>query len=83
MTSGLRMARLVDRLLAAVLIVLIAAYQMILSPFLIGGCRHIPSCSQYATEALRRHGTGRGLRLILTRLARCRPRGTFGWDPVP
>jgi hypothetical protein len=46
-------------------------------------CRFTPSCSSYAHEALLVHGTARGLWLTVRRLARCRPLGPSGWDPVP
>jgi len=46
-------------------------------------CRHWPSCSDYAEEAVRRHGLARGLCLTGLRIARCRPWGTSGYDPVP
>jgi uncharacterized protein len=46
-------------------------------------CRFTPSCSSYAREALTVHGTGRGLWLTVRRLARCRPFGPSGFDPVP
>jgi uncharacterized protein len=46
-------------------------------------CRFTPSCSSYAREALLVHGTRRGLWLTVRRLARCRPFGPSGWDPVP
>ncbi len=46
-------------------------------------CRFTPTCSEYAAEALSRHGTRRGLSLTVRRLARCRPKGPFGLDPVP
>ena len=48
-----------------------------------GCCRMTPTCSNYALEALRAHGTARGLRLTLGRLLRCRPGGPTGLDPVP
>ncbi|MCK9486725.1 MAG: membrane protein insertion efficiency factor YidD [Dehalococcoidia bacterium] len=46
-------------------------------------CRYEPSCSHYAYESIERHGAWRGLRLGLGRLARCRPGGGSGFDPVP
>ena len=64
-------------------LVLIRAYQQLLSPHLGGGCRHVPSCSHYAREAIERHGLARGLPLAFGRLLRCHPLGTRGYDPVP
>ena len=58
-------------------------YQLGLSPFLGGCCRHVPSCSNYAHEAISRHGLITGGWLSLRRLGRCRPLGTSGYDPVP
>jgi len=46
-------------------------------------CRFVPSCSQYALEAVERHGALRGTRLTIARLARCHPWGPHGEDPVP
>ena len=46
-------------------------------------CRFTPSCSNYAHEAFETHGTARGFWLTVRRLARCRPFGPSGWDPVP
>lgn len=46
-------------------------------------CRFVPSCSDYALEALQRFGARRGLALTVRRLVRCRPGGPFGLDPVP
>jgi hypothetical protein len=70
---------------AAVLVLTAAirSYQVLLAPHLAGGCRHIPSCSEYSIAALDRHGPWRGMRLTAARLWRCRPKGTFGYDPVP
>ncbi len=61
----------------------IRAYQILLSPIMPNCCRFVPSCSHYAEEAFRRYGFWRGLGLTLRRLARCRPFGQGGWDPVP
>jgi hypothetical protein len=61
----------------------IHVYRLLLSPLLIGGCRHWPTCSQYAEEAIRRHGLRHGWTLAAKRIMRCRPGGSFGYDPVP
>jgi uncharacterized protein len=61
----------------------IRAYQLLVSPVLPPSCRFLPSCSDYAREAIHRHGARRGLALALRRLARCHPWGGSGWDPVP
>lgn len=61
----------------------IRAYRLFLSPWLGHHCRFQPTCSAYALEALARHGAARGLALTLRRLARCRPGGGDGFDPVP
>jgi putative membrane protein insertion efficiency factor len=66
-----------------VLVGLVRGYQLCLSPWLGGRCRHVPSCSAYAIEALRRFGALSGGWLALKRLARCHPWGTSGYDPVP
>ena len=61
----------------------IRAYQLLVSPLLPPSCRFLPSCSDYAREAIERHGVRRGVVLALRRLARCQPWGGSGWDPVP
>ena len=58
-------------------------YQLLISPLLLPSCRFLPSCSDYAIEAIERHGTVRGLGLALCRLGRCNPWGRSGYDPVP
>jgi uncharacterized protein len=59
------------------------AYKLVLSPLFAGACRHVPSCSTYAAEAVTIHGAARGAWLAAKRLARCHPFGTSGFDPVP
>ncbi|HWE57039.1 MAG TPA: membrane protein insertion efficiency factor YidD [Acidimicrobiales bacterium] len=46
-------------------------------------CRFTPTCSQYAAEAIERHGARHGLALTFRRLGRCRPGGPSGYDPIP
>ena len=62
---------------------LIRIYQILVSPLLGGNCRFLPSCSQYAMEALDRHGLFRGGWLAIKRLGRCHPFRPGGYDPVP
>ena len=58
-------------------------YRSALSPVLGPRCRYLPSCSEYANEALQTHGLKRGGRLAIARLLRCHPWGGSGYDPVP
>jgi hypothetical protein len=62
---------------------LIRVYQWLLSPFMGPRCRFHPTCSHYAVEAVRHHGTLRGLWLALRRVGRCHPWHPGGYDPVP
>lgn len=62
---------------------LIRLYQLTLSGFVGNSCRHLPSCSEYAYEAIARHGLWRGFWLALLRVIRCGPGGTHGIDNVP
>jgi putative membrane protein insertion efficiency factor len=64
-------------------LLIIRAYQLVLSPFAGGACRFEPSCSEYAAEAVHRHGLARGGWLALRRVARCHPFARPGFDPVP
>lgn len=58
-------------------------YKLTLSPLIGRGCRFAPSCSEYAAEALIRHGPARGTMLAAGRVCRCGPWGGSGYDPVP
>jgi len=58
-------------------------YRCCISPMLPPSCRFTPTCSQYALEALKKHGPLRGSWLTLRRLLRCHPWGGSGYDPVP
>ena len=66
-----------------VLLAFIAAYRMLLSPFLGTNCRFYPTCSAYASEAIATHGSLRGTWLALKRILKCHPWHPGGFDPVP
>nr|WP_083507635.1 membrane protein insertion efficiency factor YidD [Aureimonas frigidaquae]BAT28141.1 UPF0161 protein [Aureimonas frigidaquae] len=62
---------------------LVRTYQLAFSPLVGGHCRHVPTCSEYAYEAVARHGLVAGSFLTGRRVARCGPFGCAGHDPVP
>jgi putative membrane protein insertion efficiency factor len=79
-----------ERLQRAAGILLIAPirfYRLFISPMLPPSCRFVPTCSQYAIQAIEKHGPLKGLALTARRLARCHPitwlGGSHGYDPVP
>jgi putative membrane protein insertion efficiency factor len=61
----------------------IRIYQWTISPFLGSNCRHAPTCSAYAAEAIEEWGPIKGMWLGLKRILKCHPWGTQGFDPVP
>jgi len=65
------------------LLLLIAVYRHAISPLLGRRCRFFPSCSEYAAEAIEKHGACKGAGLGAKRLARCHPWHPGGYDPVP
>jgi putative membrane protein insertion efficiency factor len=64
-------------------LVLIRGYKLVVSPHFHGSCRFLPSCADYARDAVTRHGVWRGGWLALARLGRCHPLCAGGHDPVP
>lgn len=62
---------------------LISLYQYLISPLYSPCCRFVPSCSEYAKQAVALHGVWRGVALTLLRLGRCHPLCAGGYDPVP
>ena len=62
---------------------LLRVYKIILSPLFAGSCRYVPSCSEYMSESIARHGVMRGGWIGTRRLCRCHPFGGHGYDPVP
>lgn len=71
------------RLVRRVAVLPIRFYQLCISPMLPPSCRFTPTCSQYAIEAVMRHGLLRGAWLAIRRILRCHPWGGSGYDPVP
>ena len=61
----------------------IALYRVTLSPLIGANCRHLPTCSDYAREAIETNGAWKGGWLTLARLCRCHPWGSHGFDPAP
>lgn len=66
-----------------ILLALLRGYQYFLRPMLGANCRFHPSCSDYAREAIEKHGALRGSWLAVRRLSRCHPYHAGGYDPVP
>lgn len=58
-------------------------YQYVISPLTPASCRHIPTCSEYSKQAVRKFGPLQGGKIAANRILRCHPWGTHGWDPVP
>jgi putative membrane protein insertion efficiency factor len=65
------------------LLLVLRAYQYAIRPLLGANCRFYPSCSDYAREAIERHGAARGSWLATRRIVRCHPYHPGGYDPVP
>jgi len=78
-----RVASAAGRAVAEVMVLAVRLYQLTLGAILGGHCRFVPSCSQYAIEALREHGPLRGAGMVVWRILRCHPWGRGGHDPVP
>ena len=70
-------------MLKKILLFLIFIYQKAISPYLKPSCRYIPSCSEYAKEAVIKHGAFKGSFLAIARVLRCNPLAKKIYDPVP
>ena len=71
------------QLLKWIFILPVKIYQITISPWMPDSCRHSPTCSQYAIEAIQIHGIFIGIWLGTKKLIKCHPWGTSGYDPVP
>ncbi len=79
----MKAAKLIRSVLVTILILPLRFYQKFISPLTPPSCRFTPTCSQYAVEALHKHGPVKGLWLAIRRILRCHPWGGSGYDPVP
>jgi uncharacterized protein len=77
------MQKVMTELIVRLLVALVRAYQVALSPFFGQQCRFTPTCSHYAIEALQTHGAAKGMWLAVKRILRCHPWQAGGHDPVP
>jgi len=73
----------VKKILIVPFIFLVKAYQYLISPLTPASCRYSPTCSQYALEALKKHGLFKGGWFSMKRIFSCHPWGGSGYDPVP
>lgn len=71
------------KFLITILVIPIHFYRKCISPLTPPSCRFTPTCSQYAIEAITKHGPIKGLYLAIRRILRCHPWGGSGYDPVP
>ena len=77
------MFQLFKNIFITLLLIPIYFYKYLISPILPNACRYNPTCSQYAVEALKKHGPIKGGWLTLKRILSCNPWGGHGFDPVP
>ncbi len=77
------MIKLLKDILVFLLIIPVKIYKLFISPMLGASCRYTPTCSEYAIQALKKHGPFKGLYLAVKRILSCNPWGGHGHDPVP
>ncbi len=78
-----RMVRIILKGFEWILLSLVYFYKYAISPLTPASCRHTPTCSEYAVQAIKMHGPFRGFVLAARRISKCHPWGTHGYDPVP
>jgi putative membrane protein insertion efficiency factor len=77
------MKEIIKKILIFPFLLIIYIYKAVISPLTPASCRHVPTCSSYAVEALKIHGPLKGLWLSIKRISKCHPWGSSGYDPVP
>lgn len=81
--NGLQRLLLIVRKVAIWLLLPVKFYQTCISPYTPPSCRFVPTCSEYARQAIIKHGPLKGTYLAIRRILRCHPWGGSGYDPVP
>lgn len=71
-----------NKIAKSTVLLLLRGYKWAISPMFLPACRYVPTCSEYAMEAVDRYGTMRGSLLAVWRVLRCNPFGRGGYDPV-
>ena len=79
----MKIIRFINNVIGKVMILIIKAYRVTLSPLIGRQCRYLPTCSQYGLEAITKYGPWKGGWLTLKRILSCNPWGGSGYDPVP
>ena len=82
LTNNHRPKSVPQKVMRAILLSLLKVYKAVISPWLPPSCRFVPTCSEYAREAIERHGALRGSGMAVWRLLRCQPFCAGGYDPV-
>lgn len=77
------MVKIIVKIFSWILLTLVYFYKYAISPLIPAACRHTPTCSEYAVQAIKIHGPFKGFWLVTRRISRCHPWGTHGYDPVP
>lgn len=78
-----QIGKMIMKVLGWILLLPVYFYKYAISPLTPASCRHIPSCSEYAVQAIKTHGPIKGIWLATKRISKCHPWGTEGYDPVP
>ncbi|MFW6245829.1 MAG: membrane protein insertion efficiency factor YidD [Tangfeifania sp.] len=78
-----QVGKIVLKIIGWILLLPVYFYKYAISPLTPASCRHVPSCSEYAVQAIKIHGPLRGVWLATKRISKCHPWGTEGYDPVP
>lgn len=82
-TNKNRLLRLLKSIPSKIAMMLILFYKKCISPLTPSSCRFYPTCSEYGLEAFKRFGFVNGFKLTFKRIIKCRPKGPYGYDPVP